>query len=264
MSLRSSRFQSSPALWGRCNLFGVVHDTTPIPVSILTGPLGPVQRHVRLHLGILVQVSILTGPLGPVQPGRWEERDAPMREVSILTGPLGPVQRQEQAGQLWEPKGFNPHRPFGAGATALSPLNLAGAEGFQSSPALWGRCNPQVEPVGVAGAEFQSSPALWGRCNCSTQDGASEGNQCFNPHRPFGAGATMAAGSGWRGQGFNPHRPFGAGATACTLSVMRGLSVFQSSPALWGRCNEFLYPGPGRVGVSILTGPLGPVQRFWP
>ena len=43
MSLRSSRFQSSPALWGRCNLFGVVHDTTPIPVSILTGPLGPVQ-----------------------------------------------------------------------------------------------------------------------------------------------------------------------------------------------------------------------------
>ena len=64
---------------------------TPPLVSILTGPLGPVQRE-------LVGDGLEAG------------------EVSILTGPLGPVQHDHLGVALGQ-QSFNPHRPFGAGAT---------------------------------------------------------------------------------------------------------------------------------------------------
>ena len=61
---------------------------------------------------------------------------------------------------------------------------------------------------------------------------------CFNPHRPFQAGATYGRSkSRPQGESFNPHRPFQAGAT-------------------------YGYIRPTRLGsVSILTGPFRPVQH---
>ena len=37
---------------------------------------------------------------------------------------------------------------------------------------------------------------------------------------------------------FNPHRPFRAGATRSTPTLLRLYGMFQSSPALSGRCND--------------------------
>jgi hypothetical protein len=110
-------------------------------VSILTGPLGPVQR-VEGQPAVQddVVVSILTGPLGPVKPDQARGRRAACG-VSIPTGLLGSVQPGRTARRRCAPaRSFNPHRPFGAGAT------------------LPGWTSPTTSS--------------------------------FNPHRPFGAGAT--------------------------------------------------------------------------
>ena len=203
---------------------------------------------------------------------------------------------------------FNPHRPFRAGATGPSGLSQA------------------QEPV------FQSSPALSGRCNAGLPD-TSRARRRFNPHRPFRAGATAyvvgvshpdvvsiltgpfgpvqlnplprflvcdfvsiltgpfgpvqlhpsgqdqcddqfqsspalsgrcnacSATASPTSTSFNPHRPFRAGATSMTNPTPRPTNQFQSSPALSGRCNRRRRRRSSlRFGVSILTGPFGPVQ----
>ena len=109
----------------------------------------------------------------------------------------------------------------------------------------------------------------------------------FNPHRPRRAGATREAGRTREGPDCsNPHRPRRAGATPRPKPASAHRTLFQSSPAPKGRCNGRLpvhqdpapwfqsSPAPkGRCnvhcrivtqdidGVSILTGPEGPVQR---
>ena len=134
-------FQSSPALWGRCNHLRGPLGGGGCRVSILTGPLGPVQLHAVLHHQEGSPVSILTGPLGPVQPG-----DRALRQgqggVSILTGPLGPVQLQG------EDDGVSGAVPVSILTGPLGPVQLGVWRAialpwlvFQSSPALWGRCN---------------------------------------------------------------------------------------------------------------------------
>ena len=85
-------FQSSPALSGRCNVGGISSRWVAAVVSILTGPFGPVQPQ-------------------PPRPYIM------IRRVSILTGPFGPVQRLPRRRPGSRGDGFNPHRPFRAGAT---------------------------------------------------------------------------------------------------------------------------------------------------
>ena len=162
------QFQSSPALWGRCNRsVWAVGDVANV-VSILTGPLGPVQRAGASEIRGVHVVSILTGPLGPVQPRVVQEA-----------------------------------------------VRLIGV--FQSSPALWGRCNfgpgEHVHPIRRA---FQSSPALWGRCNPR------------GPPPGCGAGVDVSILTG----------PLGPVQHVIALGAhVLPEFVFQSSPALWGRCN---------------------------
>ena len=231
------RFQSSPALSGRCNqsMPGIGSVQRQL-VSILTGPFGPVQRAI-LHLlwlqssfnphrpfragatwhpvdaqNHVAVVSILTGPFGPVQRGHRKGGEAEMN-VSILTGPFGPVQRLEGGSRGDNARGFNPHRPFRAGATRR--LGYAGPRGRGFNPHRPFRAGATVGPCQSRPAlmPFQSSPALSGRCN---------------------------------------PRP------TPTSTPTRS---FQSSPALSGRCNSPLSVQPMRPGqVSILTGPFGPVQ----
>ena len=130
---------------------------------------------------------------------------------------------------------------------------------------LTGPFRPVQHDVGKAAAvvaAFQSSPALSGRCNMLSPGGDSNGKPVsiltgpFRPvQHPQPRSWTPASSC------FNPHRPFQAGATR---RFTRQLSVnreFQSSPALSGRCNPMaLYSPCGCGWVSILTGPFRPVQ----
>ncbi len=139
------------------------------------------------------------------------------QQVSILTGPFGPVQPGPPGERPGGARSFNPHRPFRAGAT------LRGAHGhfapLRPVSILTGPFGP-VQPLSPCTSDhqhqrFQSSPALSGRCNqprLAMLPGPRA--RCFNPHRPFRAGATIP------GRVRAPRR-----------------TVFQSSPALSGRCN---------------------------
>ena len=86
-----SQFQSSPGPKARCYIAQPYKEFITFPVSILTGPEGPVLPEgtgPKMH-GMDV-VSILTGPEGPVLRGVAVVRDHAV-VVSILTGPEGPV-----------------------------------------------------------------------------------------------------------------------------------------------------------------------------
>ena len=110
-------FQSSPAPKGRCNLARVSRWTTSTgfnphrprradatfrhttqwfahPVSILTGPEGPMQLQRPDRTAWPMVVSILTGPEGPMQRRcNCHSAASPCTpSVSILTGPEGPMQ----------------------------------------------------------------------------------------------------------------------------------------------------------------------------
>ncbi len=213
-----SGFQSSPALSGRCNVTSVCGPARAGPVSILTGPFGPVQPSHGAAAAPRARVSILTGPFGPVQP----PRSSPAADGRC--------------------RGFNPHRPFRAGATGSCCWTACPGSRFQSSPALSGRCN--VDRSGVASSlrGFQSSPALSGRCNVPTaQAGPAEPG--FQSSPALSGRCNRPVPRAGRAQ---PRR-------------------FQSSPALSGRCNTTASrPCMPRHRVSILTGPFGPVQRIAP
>ncbi len=141
------------------------------------------------------------------------------------------------------PGGFNPHRPFRAGATWSKSSPKRGPRGY--------RFNPH-RPFRAGATFFRTlSPMI---------------SRSFNPHRPFRAGATSTRlgyspaevtvvsiltgpfgpvqPSGTPGSmsstppaSFNPHRPFRAGATGGRQPPRPLLVLFQSSPALSGRCN---------------------------
>ncbi len=254
-------FQSSPALSGRCNgegvefrvLIGGFNPHRPFragatrcenarrgngqPVSILTGPFGPVQL-----LAVLEYCRVRRFQSSPALSGRCNRKRSPTSTSTVL---------------------------------------------FQSSPALSGRCNVLsciMSPPLVV--RFQSSPALSGRCNAvlgrywTPLSWVSILTGPFGPvqrpryhHQrardrvsiltgPFGP-VQQDRDQHRRGgpTGFNPHRPFRAGATAPAMSWLPPPGVFQSSPALSGRCNQLVPEGQHHPhGVSILTGPFGPVQ----
>ena len=135
---------------------------------------------------------------------------------------------------------------------------------FQSSPALSGRCNPRLGPcVSAPPLGFQSSPALSGRCNTPVTlmplaPGVSILTGPFGPVQRWSLAGSLEPSP----PGFNPHRPFRAGATILTPAWLPSCRGFQSSPALSGRCNaqEAVEAEVVLQGVSILTGPFGPVQ----
>ena len=89
------RFQSSPALSGRCNLMGRWPLTEAVIVSILTGPFGPVQRTSACYNA---SEEVGFNPHRPFRAG--------------ATYRLGLLS--------FDYSRFNPHRPFRAGATSAS------------------------------------------------------------------------------------------------------------------------------------------------
>ncbi len=218
-----------------------------------------------------------------MQPGRRRPDGALAAVVSILTGPEGPMQ-PPPACQQPPARRFNPHRPRRADATSRAEFIVPPFYQFQSSPAPKGRCNAchqylrrlvvgfnphrprradatatnlspllaQIVSI-LTGPEgpmqrtcctsrhslpvFQSSPAPKGRCNRRPR-AASCPPRCFNPHRPRRADATSLCRRPTAALGrFNPHRPRRADATRHQR---------------WAVVAE---------GVSILTGPEGPMQR---
>ncbi len=275
-------FQSSPAPKGRCNAGEVRRGPRHPRVSILTGPEGPMQpswrssgdtgrlfqsspapkgrcNHAVPVPGLRPAVSILTGPEGPMQriTGGYFAR---YHDVSILTGPEGPMQRSAAPQSRRRSRRFNPHRPRRADATTVAArLHLQGKVSILTGPEgpmqpphplpetssgcfnphrprradATASCPATIEPS----SSFQSSPAPKGRCNGRADD-HSHRRDSFNPHRPRRADATGGAGAAGRDTGgFNPHRPRRADATIA---------------------NRIHHLQP--VGVSILTGPEGPMQ----
>ena len=203
--------------------------------------------------------------------------------VSILTGPFGPVQHATAVRddiQRWFQSS-----PALSGRCNNTTLEVERWQRtFQSSPALSGRCNARKLLNKQNVPQFQSSPALSGRCNfeqgveLTRQLGVSILTGPFGPVQP----ERWPASWGWRYVSILTG-PFGP------VQRMEGryrqlVIVFQSSPALSGRCNRrrtrqprrrvsFNPHRPFRAGatragraeprgqrVSILTGPFGPVQ----
>ena len=281
-----------------------------VRVSILTGPFGPVQRTRPRGTPARLRVSILTGPFGPVQPGLlfggapWLAfQSSPAlsgrcnlaaliprlrNQVSILTGPFGPVQHPYIRPRGFKRRGFNPHRPFRAGATRTggpgrAPVPRcfnphrpfrAGATSGQRQRPRWASVSILTGPFGpvqlvVDMLDVTDSVLVsiltgpFGPVQRAPTAAQRPFSRRFNPHRPFRAGATLSLGSRFqRLLGFNPHRPFRAGATL----YFDGTSRYQTScfnphrPFRAGATGEAQQGRAGHRHVSILTGPFGPVQ----
>ena len=185
-------FQSSPAR-------GPGATKTPGPaatpkqiVSILTRPVGRVQRRHPSGLVVVVAVSILTRPVGRVQREAGQARTV-AHPVSILTRPVGRVQPpRRNPGPAVQRPCFNPHPARGPGATIMRRRRSGSTKsGFQSSPGPWAGCNaiaryrysqpsasfnphPARGPGATASvspseppkiSSFQSSPGPWAGCN---------------------------------------------------------------------------------------------------
>ncbi len=283
LSVIAPLFQSSPAPKGRC--YGLAHERCgERRVSILTGPEGPVLRAEKHNSSTTMGFQSSPAPKGrcyisasvaplwlwsfnPHRPRRAgatfvRRAEEPRGVVSILTGPEGPVLRLH------------------------ARRNAGYRKGFQSSPAPKGRCyqgllhrpGRQVPvsiltgpegPVLRAGARveatnllFQSSPAPKGRCyrRAWRVVGLFLG---FNPHRPRRAGATHTPDrAARRCLCFNPHRPRRAGATYRLIRFLPSHCSFNPHrPRRAGATTATAYLSRPLVGVSILTGPEGPVLR---
>ena len=254
---RFALFQSSPAPKGRCNQR--VRSVVRRLHGFQSSPAPKGRCNANLYAAYLSNpyVSILTGPEGPMQ---------------LATGGFTSGSRR-----------FNPHRPRRADATGDAVHVDVDGKQFQSSPAPKGRCNVALELKVGRRKPFQSSPAPKGRCNfrCSApcskkvrvsiltgpegpmqpsgydasrwlswfQSSPAPKGRCNLPHEPRQAADA----------GFNPHRPRRADATR-TARSLRHPPRFQSSPAPKGRCNRRTLVHVPVAGVSILTGPEGPMQ----
>ncbi len=189
----------------------------PAPVSILTGPEGPMQHSRQQH-----------GRQPRFNPHRPRRADA--TTASSTTGrcsrsfnphrPRRADATQRRAVLLVHEPGFNPHRPRRADATQgrlalgrqlLAVSILTGPEGpMQRTP----RCRPRP---------------------C----------RCFNPHRPRRADATLRA-PGPAGGGVFQSSPAPKGrCNSVFVPAPSPRHLFQSSPAPKGRCNE-------RAGMEIV------------
>ena len=133
-------FQSSPAPKGRCNASRGCDSQRLQPVSILTGPEGPMQLDLSADYLALAEFQSSPAPKGRCNPvrvahlqqgHRFQSSPAPKGRcnvaagpqgvhqhlVSILTGPEGPMQPRLPVPLAAPPACFNPHRPRRADAT---------------------------------------------------------------------------------------------------------------------------------------------------
>ena len=97
-------------------------DEIPALVTVCFNPHRPVKAGasgVTRSPDITTTVSILTGPLRPVLRHLSDRWPAFFRGVSILTGPLRPVLQWCDALAGYHNHGFNPHRPVKAGASFI-------------------------------------------------------------------------------------------------------------------------------------------------
>ena len=134
-------FQSSPALSGRCNGAGF---GTIVLAFLRFNPHRPFRAGATSSRPVIPRGASSFNPHRPFRAGATDQQYKNIKarlKVSILTGPFGPVQRHDILWRRRDNDCFNPHRPFRAGATRAAPKH--------------------------------------GRIG-----------RCFNPHRPFRAGAT--------------------------------------------------------------------------
>ena len=182
-------FQSSPAHEGRCY--------TPCgPPACLPPTCFNPHRPTRAGATVI---------LSPI----WE----PQIPVSILTGPRGPVLLEALKRQRgWDR--FQSSPAHEGRCYSIFKGRGASTEVFQSSPAHEGRCYIASATDPSGSIRFQSSPAHEGRCYGDMGVRIPRAD-CFNPHRPTRAGATMGVHfPAWCKASFNPHRPTRAGATS--------------------------------------------------
>ncbi len=169
-----------------------------------------------------------------------------------------------------------------------SPRTDTLCSGFQSSPAPKGRCNSPRRWRRASSVMFQSSPAPKGRCNQREPFVRVVARLVSILTGPEGPMQRRVRTAFCRVERFNPHRPRRADATPLNSAPAILRTRFQSSPAPKGRCNEIEAPDAvthgqfqsspapkgrcngahgqdrGPRGVSILTGPEGPMQPCRP
>ena len=142
-------------------LSGPVEGFLAFPVSILTGPEGPVQPCRPSAFGVYCPFQSSPVPRDRCNRGRAAPsirmRFHPHRSrgtgatfggaqsrgrnlVSILTGPEGPVQPAGRSSRA-SSSCFNPHRSRGTGATQALAASPGKHGWFQSSPVPRDRCN---------------------------------------------------------------------------------------------------------------------------
>ena len=208
-------------------------------VSILTGPFGPVLLATRFR----VSIGVIMFQSSPALSGRC----CPLpQRVSLYPSPRFNPHRPFRAGAAFRRACgatrttfcFNPHRPFRAGAAVLQARDGAELWVFQSSPALSGRCCVKWSSVEAISKRVSILTGPFGPVlHSSLLEGRTPGGGVsiltgpFGPVLPAQAASRLAL-----RRCFNPHRPFRAGAAVVGLTSRARDSAFQSSPALSGRC----------------------------
>ena len=136
-------------------------------------------------------VSILTGPFGPVQ--HWDCRErATGALVSILTGPFGPVQLEARDLDWGVSSVFQSSPALSGRCNSTFATHWFALVAFQSSPALSGRCNSPIGLLTLGAARVSILTGPFGPVQPSAALYAVAWASRFNPHRPFRAGATEA------------------------------------------------------------------------
>ena len=205
--------------------------------SILTGPFGPVQR---VCAGTGAPGGSCFNPHRPFRAGATIHANAHVLErLMFQSSPAlsGRCNLYDVDLAVTAPT-FQSSPALSGRCNFWTSWPLRAVKSFQSSPALSGRCNYSAIEEVVTMTQFQSSPALSGRCNMVLS--------IPRPRPAFQSSPALSGRCNGRGHCkryriapcFNPHRPFRAGATPGTRVKYSRAWSFQSSPALSGRCNN--------------------------
>ena len=209
--------------------------------------------------------------------------------VSILTGPEGPVQRYHTGEAGTSPTKFQSSP--GPKARCNGPLfhRIPHLMEFQSSPGPKARCNLAKSSLTRTSLSVSILTGPEGPVQPAVPAGTLKGGPSFNPHRARRPGATCRLRSRWPHPAEFQSSP-GPKARCNSRVVYHKMMEpqFQSSPGPKARCNLHAHesvgdctfcfnphrarrPGATSVevppsdclrGVSILTGPEGPVQPW--
>ena len=251
---------------GRVQLRTFCHKALPPKVSILTRPVGRVQRQKWFDVVCRHQACFNPHPArGPSATGDDHGHDDADEGVSILTRPVGRVQRRDG------PTGCRTDRRFQSSPGPWAECNsrciemMSSSFRFQSSPGPWAECNGALlrlraprpvsiltRPVGRVQLAlhymasktlvlFQSSPGPWAECNWRCTTWPARRWCCFNPHPARGPSATYPV---------------------CPRNIARTVVSILTRPV--GRVQHSLISQTSQVIhlVSILTRPVGRVQHW--